>query len=199
MYTCPRHGVELMYEEFKPFEHRCPKDTMEIFRGGKYDMAWAGWYNRLLANHLVWMGLLYATYGEVKYAAAGKEILLGFAHRYLAYPTDNTILGPAHVFFGTLSESFWGVDMAYGYDLLYTYDGFTPQDRIALKDSLFYPLAYITQKFPESASNRQLWYNNVWGSGIPLRRPEADRVRHRRYLRLQMAARVSPPRERVLG
>lgn len=161
MYTCPRHGVELMYEEFKPFEHRCPKDTAEIYRGGKYDMAWAGWYNRLLANHLVWMGLLYATYGEEKYAAAGKEILMGFAQHYLSYPTDNTILGPAHVFFGTLSESFWGVDMAYGYDLLYTYGGFSPQDRIALKDSLFYPLAHITQRFPETASNRQLWYNNV--------------------------------------
>jgi hypothetical protein len=161
MYTCPRHGVDLMFEEFKPFEHRCPKDTAEIYRGGKYDMAWAGWYNRLLANHLVWMGLLYNAYGDAKYAAAGKEILMGFAHNYLAYPTDNTILGPAHVFFGTLSESFWGVDMAYGYDLLYTYGGFSPQDRIALKDSLFYPLARITQKFPESASNRQLWYNNV--------------------------------------
>jgi hypothetical protein len=161
MYTCPRHGVELKYEVFKPFDHRCPKDTTELYRGGKYDMAWAGWYNRLLANHLVWMGLLYATYGDEKYAAGGKEILMGFAHHYLAYPTDNTILGPAHVFFGTLSESFWGVDMAYGYDLLYTYDGFSPQDRIALKDSLFYPLAHITQKFPETASNRQLWYNNV--------------------------------------
>jgi hypothetical protein len=161
MYACPRHGVELRYEEFRPFEHRCPKDSTEIYRGGKYDMAWAGWYNRLLANHLVWMGLLHATYGEEKYAAAGKEILMGFARLYLTYPTDNTILGPAHVFFGTLSESFWGVDMAYGYDLLYNYDGFTPQDRITLKDSLFYPLAYITQKFPESASNRQLWYNNV--------------------------------------
>ena len=161
MYTCPRHGVELLFEEFRPFEHRCPSDTSEVYSGGKYDMAWAGWYNRLLGTDLVWMGLLYNVYGDQKYAEAGREILLRFADLYLTYTTDNTILGPAHVFFGTLSESFWGVDMAYGYDLLYEYEGFTPGDRKALKEKLFYPLASITQQFPETASNRQLWYNNV--------------------------------------
>lgn len=161
MYTCPKHRVELLYDEFQPFEHRCPADTTEIFRGGKYDMAWAGWYNRVLANRLVWMGLLYNIGGEERYARAGREILMQFAALYLRYPTSNTILGPAHVFFGTLSESFWGVDMAYGYDLLYNYPGFSEEDRRILKDSLFYPLARITQLFPESASNRQLWYNNV--------------------------------------
>ena len=161
MYTCPKHLVELMYEVYKPFEHRCPKDTTEVYRDGKYDMAWAGWYNRILASHLVWMGLLYNTHGDEKYAAAGKDILMKFADLYLKYPTENTILGPAHVFFGTLSESFWGVDMVYGYDLLYNYKGFTEADHKELKEKLFYPLAKITQLFPESASNRQLWYNNV--------------------------------------
>ncbi|HMK39030.1 MAG TPA: heparinase II/III family protein, partial [Bacteroidota bacterium] len=161
MYTCPKHRVELMFEEFRPFEHRCPADTNESYSGGKYDMAWAGWYNRVLATELVWMGLLYNVYGDQRYAEAGREILMKFAELYLAYPTGNTILGPAHVFFGTLSESFWGVDMAYGYDLLYRYKGFTPEDRKALKEKLFYPLALITQQFPETASNRQLWYNNV--------------------------------------
>ncbi len=161
MYTCPRHGVELLYEELRPFEHRCPSDTTEVYSGGKYDMAWAGWYNRLLGTDLVWMALLYNVYGDQKYAEAGREILMKFADLYLTYTTDNTILGPAHVFFGTLSESFWGVDMAYGYDLLYNYSGFTPGDRKALREKLFYPLASITQQFPETASNRQLWYNNV--------------------------------------
>jgi hypothetical protein len=161
MYTCPKHRVELLYDEFKPFEHRCPADTMEVYRGGKFDMAWAGWYNRLLASRVVWMGLLYNVYGGKQYAEAGKSILMKFADLYLKYPTENTILGPAHVFFGTLSESFWGVDMAYGYDLLYNYEGFTAADRLKLKDSLFYPLAKITQQFPETASNRQNWYNNV--------------------------------------
>ena len=161
MYTCPKHRADLIYEQFKPFEHRCPKDTTEVFKGGKFDMAWAGWYNRVLASHLVWMGLLYNVYGGDQYAEAGKSILMQFADLYLKYPTENTILGPAHVFFGTLSESFWAVDMAYGYDLLYNYSGFTPADRQKLKDSLFYPAANITQQFPETASNRQLWYNNV--------------------------------------
>ena len=161
MYTCPKHGVELLYEDFRPFDHRCPADTNESYSGGKYDMAWAGWYNRLLGTDLVWMALLYNVYGDQKYAEAGREILMKFADLYLTYTTDNTILGPAHVFFGTLSESFWGVDMAYGYDLLYNYEGFTPGDRQALREKLFYPLASITQQFPETASNRQLWYNNV--------------------------------------
>ena len=161
MYTCPRHHAELMYELFKPFEHRCPVDTTEIYRGGKFDMAWAGWYNRLLASYLVWMGVLHNVYGGDQYAEAGKSILTQFADLYLKFPTTNTILGPAHVFFGTLSESFWGVDMAYGYDLLYNYAGFSDADREKLKVSLFYPLAKITQQFPETASNRQNWYNNV--------------------------------------
>ncbi len=160
-YSCTKHDVELLYEEFRPHEHRCPRDTTEIYRGAKYDASWAGWYNRRLASHLIWMGLLWQTTGEEKYAKAGREILLKFADLYLQYPTENTILGPAHVFFGTLSESFWGVDMAYGYDFLYNYSGFTPADRAKIKEKLFYPLATITQKFPESASNRQLWYNNV--------------------------------------
>jgi hypothetical protein len=161
MYTCPQHDVDLLYEEFRPHEHRCPKDTTEIYRGEKYDSAWSGWYNRRLASHLVWMGLLYQMYGESKYAEAAREILLKFTDLYLQYPTENTILGPAHVFFGTLSESFWGVDMAYGYDLVHNYEGFTSDDHNKLKEKLFYPLAEITQQFPESASNRQLWYNNV--------------------------------------
>ena len=161
MYLCPKHDVDLLYEEFKPYEHRCPKDTTEVYSGGRFDASWAGWYNRLLATRLVWMGILYQVYENPKYAEAGREILLKFADLYLQYPTTNTILGPAHVFFGTLSESFWGVDMAYGYDLLYDYKGFTEEDRIKLKEKLFYPLAKITQQFPESASNRQLWYNNV--------------------------------------
>lgn len=161
MYTCPKHDVELKYELFRPHDHRCPVDTTEVHRGEKYDSAWSGWYNRELATYLVWMGMLYQVHGEKKYAEAGREILMQFADLYLKYPTTNTILGPAHVFFGTLSESFWGVDMAYGYDLLYDYEGFTPADRRKLKEKFFYPLAEITQKFPESASNRQLWYNNV--------------------------------------
>lgn len=161
MYTCPKHDVELLYEEGRPYEHRCRVDTTESYNGGKYDAAWAGWYNRLVASRLVWMGILYRLYGDDRYAEAGKEILIRFAELYLKYPTSNTILGPAHVFFGTLSESFWGVDMAYGYDLLYDYRGFTEADRTKLREEFFYPLAKITQLFPESASNRQLWYNNV--------------------------------------
>ncbi len=161
MYSCPNHDVELLYEEFRPSEHRCRRDTTEVIRGEKYDMAWAGWYNRLLASRLVWMGILYNVYDDERYASAGKEILMQFAELYLKYPTTNTILGPAHVFFGTLSESFWGTDMAYGYDLLYNYKGFSENDRAKLKNDFFYPLAKITQQFPESASNRQLWYNNV--------------------------------------
>lgn len=161
MYSCPKHDVELLYEENRPYEHRCRKDTTESYSGGKYDASWAGWYNRLLATRLVRMGILYNLYEDTRYADAGREILMQFADLYLKYPTTNTILGPAHVFFGTLSESFWGVDMVYGYDLLYNYNGFSVQDHETLKNKLFYPLAKITQRFPESASNRQLWYNNV--------------------------------------
>jgi hypothetical protein len=161
MYTCPKHDVELRYEETEPFRHRCRVDTTEFYSGGKYDMAWAGWYNRLLASRLVWLGILYQIFNDDAYAEAGRQILNKFADLYLKYPTSNTILGPAHVFFGTLSESFWGVDMAYGYDLLYPYPKFTPAERKKIKERLFYPLAKITQQFPESASNRQLWYNNV--------------------------------------
>jgi len=161
MYNCPNHDVELLYEEDYPHEHHCPIDSTEVFRGFKYDSAWSGWYNRKLAVKLVWLGLLYNVYGDRKYAEAGKDILMQFADLYLKYPVENTILGPAHVFFGTLSESFWGVDMAYGYDLLYNYDGFSDEDREVIKNDFFYPLANITQQFPESASNRQTWYNNV--------------------------------------
>ena len=161
MYTCPRHDVELLYEQSSPFLHRCPRDTSEHYSGGKYDAAWAGWHNRELASHLVWLGILYQLYEEDRYAEVGREILMQFAELYLTYPTANTILGPAHVFFGTLSESFWGVDMAYGYDLLGGYPGFSEVDHSVLKERLFLPLATITQQFPESASNRQLWYNNV--------------------------------------
>jgi hypothetical protein len=161
MYTCPVHDVELLYEEFSPFRHRCPQDTTEVYAGGKYDASWAGWYNRELASKLMWMGILYQLYDDTRYGDAGREILMKFADLYLRYPTDNTILGPAHVFFGTLSESFWGVDIAYGYDLLYNYRGFSEQDRRVLKEKLLLPLARITQLFPETASNRQLWYNNV--------------------------------------
>ncbi len=161
MYACPNHDVELIYDEMSPHEHRCPLGETEVFRGEKFDSAWAGWHHERLAEKLVWMGLLYQVFGDKKYAEAAREILVQFADNYLHYPTGNTILGPAHVFFGTLSESFWGVKMAYGYDLVFDYTGFSPADRKNIRDRLLYPLAEITQQFPESASNRQLWYNNV--------------------------------------
>ena len=148
MYTCPKHGVELLFEEFRPFEHRCAVDTTEVYKGAKYDMAWAGWYNRRLASHLVWMGTLHQLYGDTLYASAGRDILMKFADLYLQLPTENTILGPAHVFFGTLSESFWGVDMAYGYDLLYNYKGFTEQDRVKLKETFLLSSGVDHPEFP---------------------------------------------------
>jgi len=159
-YDCVKHNVHLTYDEHSPFEHRCPIDG-EVFRGEKYDAAWAGWYHGLLSRRLVWMGIVYQISGEERYAEAVREVLVRFSETYSNYPNRNNILGPARIFFGTLGESLFGTHVALGYDLVYQSPCFAPGDHEKIRERFLLPLAELVTRFDETVSNRQTWYNNA--------------------------------------
>ncbi|MGA9364566.1 MAG: sugar-binding protein [Bacteroidota bacterium] len=171
-YDCVKHNVQLKYEEHNPFEHRCPVDG-EVFRGEKYDAAWAGWYHGTLSRKLVEMGTIYQISGDERYAAAVRDVLTRFAETYSNYPNRNNILGPAHIFFGTLGESVFGTHVSLGYDLVYESPCFSDRDHVKIRDQFLLPLADLSTQFDETVSNRQTWYNNAVASiGFVTNTPE---------------------------
>jgi hypothetical protein len=158
-YNCPKDKESLEYDETKPFEHRCPK-CGEIYKDHKFNATWAGRYNDSLGRYMHWLGIVYQITGDEKYAKAAREIVVKFAELYLQFTDQNNILGPARVFYATLGESLWGIEMAKGYDFVYNSSCFSAEDHKLIKGNLFYPLSEIVQKFPETVSNRQAAYNN---------------------------------------
>jgi len=171
-YDCVKHNVQLKYEEHSPFAHRCPVDG-EVFRGEKYDAAWAGWYHGMLSRKLVEMGTIYQVSGDELYAEAVRDVLTHFAETYSKYPNRNNILGPARIFFGTLGESVFGTHVALGYDLVYESPCFSHRDHVKIRDQFLLPLADLATQFDETVSNRQTWYNNAVASiGLVTNTPE---------------------------
>jgi len=171
-YDCVKHNVQLKFEEHSPFEHRCPVDG-EVFKGEKYDAAWAGWYHGTLSRKLVEMGTIYQISGDERYAVAVRDVLTRFAETYSQYPNRNNILGPARIFFGTLGESVFGAHVALGYDLVYESLCFSDRDHVKIRDQFLLPLANLSTQFDETVSNRQTWYNNAVASiGFATNTPE---------------------------
>ncbi len=173
-YVCPTHGARLKEgQQLGPWqwEHICPVNK-EVLRGEatKPDRDFDGVsINRTHSSYAAAVrnaGLLFQVTGDVRYARRGRDILLAYAGRYLAYPLHTTRgqakIGGGRVGPQTLDEAAWLIPVAQGADLLW--DTLSAADRRTLADQLFLPAARdVILPHKLGVHNIQCWKNSAVG------------------------------------
>jgi hypothetical protein len=88
------------------------------------------------------LGILFVLTGETKYAAFAKSLLLAYAHASQFGTRPGLDYRFAQGFASQLLEDALNLDkLAWGYDLVYNFAGWTPDERKAVHDELIRPLA----------------------------------------------------------
>ncbi len=172
-YVCPEHGSRLergrRVGEWK-WEHHCPTSPHLLLgdptlAARDFDGNGIAQEHGSLAAQTVYCGLLYQVTREEKYAERSREILLGYAGRYLSYPLHNNQgrLGTGgRVASQSLSEAGWISQMAKGADLVWT--TLTPGQQSNLVVRLFRPaLDEIIIPRPNGIHNIQCHRNSAIG------------------------------------
>ncbi len=114
------------------------------------------------------LALMYWLDGNRAYADKAKEIILGYKDKYLTYTLhdkdgnegDRAGAG-GRVTAQSINETEWVVSLAFAYDLLY--DQFTPDERTAIENNIFHPVAQLLMRVNEGRHNHQAWYNSGVG------------------------------------
>lgn len=102
------------------------------------------------------LGLAYQLQPErEQYAKAARNILLAYADHYKTYPKLTTYGG--RVTFQTLNESGWLIDIAWAYDLIYSF--LTPEERKHIEQDLILAAADVIRSSPRGLINWQVWHN----------------------------------------
>lgn len=152
---CPRDGVALEFDPYRPHEHRCPT-CGESFTGERHYLAWVMWYQLWLAERSVHAAALHALTGEPALAELASRILAGYADTYLRYPNRDNVLGPGRPFFSTYLESIWLLQLCVALDLLEESLGVGKLGG-TVRERLIEPSAAIVSSYDEGRSNRQVW------------------------------------------
>ncbi len=152
---CPRDGVPLEFDPYRPHEHRCPV-CGESFSGERQYLAWVMWYQLWLAERSVHAAALHALTGEAVLADLARSILAGYADAYLDYPNRDNVLGPGRPFFSTYLESIWLIQLCIATDLLEMSGGAQSLGGV-VRERIVAPSSAIIASFDEGSSNRQVW------------------------------------------
>jgi hypothetical protein len=152
---CPRDGVPLEFDPYRPHEHNCPV-CGESFTGERHYLAWIMWYQLWLAERAVHAAALHSLTGEAALAGLATRILSGYAERYLDYPNRDNVLGPGRPFFSTYLESIWLLQLCIALDLL-EIGGAAGAPSDTVRERIVAPSAAIIASFDEGSSNRQVW------------------------------------------
>ncbi|HJN19229.1 MAG TPA: heparinase II/III family protein, partial [Armatimonadota bacterium] len=161
-YTCKACGGRLQTKS--PTEHACP-DCGEVYSGWPYDDVILDREHNNLARAIRDCGLMYVFTGDDAYAAKSREILLGYAERYLNYPLHNIHgepkKGGGHVCPQTLDESTWLIPVAQGFDCVY--DTLSDEDRQTIADRLLLPAAWLIHDHQWGIHNICCWHDSAYG------------------------------------
>jgi hypothetical protein len=152
---CPRDGVALEFDPYRPHLHRCPV-CGESFSGERHYLAWVMWYQLWLAERSVHAAALHALTGEAALADLVTRILAGYTDAYLHYPNRDNVLGPGRPFFSTYLESIWLLQLCAALNLLEMTGG-AGSLGAAARERLLAPSAATIASFDEGSSNRQVW------------------------------------------
>ena len=110
----------------------------KVCKGERYDGAVRWKLHNKLAVGAFDLGLVYALYGDKRYAEKAAEILLKYAD---AYPGPHTKATEGGIMYQSLCEAVWSIPLAGAYDFISSSDALTPADRLKIEDKLFHPVA----------------------------------------------------------
>jgi len=132
-----------------------------------------------LAQATQYCGIMYQVTGEKKYADKAKEILLGYAKKYLNYPmrdkygnvTTRQVANSSRALAQPMNESRWIVYLSAGMDLIW--DTLSKDERDNIEINLLRPAANLIMINNEKGHNHQTWCNaGVGAVGFLLQDPK---------------------------
>ncbi len=160
--VCPRDGMRLLFDPFRPRAHRCPR-CGHVYDEEAHYRWWIMGYQLWLAERAVHAATLHALGAGEDGASArlgdfATRVLVACADAYLTYPNADNVLGPTRPFFSTYLESLWLLHLCVALDLLET-SGTLPShvsDRV--RERVIEPSAALIASYDEGWSNRQVWH-----------------------------------------
>ena len=155
--VCPDDGAALLFDPWSPDRHRCPRCGKE-WTGERHRRHWARWQHLWVAERAAHLAALHAFGGHEAAARRAAEILRAYGERYLSYPNQDNVLGPARLFFSTYLESIWITDYLAAAVLLRSV-GALDDETAELVSVVADEAANLIGEFDEGFSNRQTWNN----------------------------------------
>ena len=168
---CELDGAALDFDPWSPHLHRCPT-CGTIHKGELHDRAWITSYQLWLAERAVQAALLFHLRGDPRHSSLARDILAGYAERYLQYPNQDNVLGPTRLFFSTYLESIWVLQIAVAADLLERAGDHESANRV--RDRIVEPSSALIAEYDEGMSNRQVWNNAALLASAALRGAEGE-------------------------
>ena len=154
--VCPRDGAALEFDPWSPHAHRCPR-CGESVSGERHHRWWARFQHLWLGERIAHLAAL-ASLGDNEPArAAASRMLVEYGTRYLDYPNQDNVLGPARLFFSTYLESIW-ITNVIGAALMLRSAGLLDQAASDAVDLVANEAANLIGDFNEGLSNRQTWH-----------------------------------------
>jgi len=161
-YTCKACGARLTTKS--PTEHVCP-DCGAVYTGWPYDDVVLANQHSALAGAIRDLGLMYVFTGEAAYAQKAREILLGYAERYLSYPLHDINgkpnKGGGHVGPQSLDEATWLIPVAQGFDCIQ--DTLSGEDVQTVSEKLLLPAAQLIHDHQWGIHNICCWHDSAYG------------------------------------
>jgi hypothetical protein len=171
-YSCKECGTRL--KTSTPTLHVCPSCQAE-YSGWPYDDVPFSRAHDGIACAIRDLGIAYQLAEDGRYADKAKELLLGYAERYLSYELHNIHgkpqRGGGRVHPQALDESIWLVMLTQGYDAIK--ERLSAQEQELLAKQLLLPAAEMIRENNHGIHNHECWHLSAYGLvGITLGRSE---------------------------
>ena len=150
--------------------HRCPR-CGEVYSGYPYDNVIYSRKHHGLTRDMETCAWAFALTGEGKYAQRARDILVGYAQRYMAYPyhsanmgrkTDKPSRSGGHVFEQTLNEASWMLSVCSAYDLVRISEVFSKSDHQAIREDFLRKVYENIAKHRAGKGNWQTYHNSAF-------------------------------------
>ncbi len=148
-------------------EHRCPSCD-KVYSGEPYDdVVFRRTHTRNL-QRMTEAAWAYALTGETRYAEFARDVLLGYAERYLTYPyrqasradSDYARRAGGRLFDQTLTEAMYLLrNIAPAYDLIHDSGVMNAEDHRKLREGLLDPMIESLQRLKRGRGNWQSFHN----------------------------------------